>query len=162
RILRALGLARLLARWPGRFAFSVAMLASTRRPVAARDYRVPRAGEGGRVAVLSGCVMEGLFADTNRATERTLAVNGYARVDAPGQGCCGALHVHAGDADAARRLARANVAAFERSGTAINAAAPPASTTSSSPRRPTPCSSRSCASLARPTPSSWRPATPGA
>ncbi|HEY4130729.1 MAG TPA: heterodisulfide reductase-related iron-sulfur binding cluster, partial [Gemmatimonadaceae bacterium] len=30
-----------------------------------------------------------------------------------GQGCCGALHAHAGDADAARRLARINIAAFE-------------------------------------------------
>ena len=125
RILRTLGLARLLARLPGRFGFSMAMLASTRRPVPAHDYRVTRSGDRGRVAVLNGCVMEGLFADTNRATERTLAVNGYACVDAPGQGCCGALHVHAGDADAARRLARANVAAFERSGAdliAVNAA----------------------------------------
>src|SRR5205823_8221073 len=36
RVLRALGLARLFARWPGRFGFSMAMLASTRRPVAGR------------------------------------------------------------------------------------------------------------------------------
>ena len=35
---------------------------------------------------------------------------------APGQGCCGALHAHAGDLETARALARANVAAFERSG----------------------------------------------
>jgi glycolate oxidase iron-sulfur subunit len=60
--------------------------------------------------------MEGLLGATNRATERTLRANGYALVDAPGQRCCGALHAHAGDADAARRLARRNVAAFERSG----------------------------------------------
>jgi len=58
--------------------------------------------------------MEGLFTETNRATERTLVTNDYALRDAPGQGCCGALHAHAGDADAARRLARVNVAAFER------------------------------------------------
>jgi glycolate oxidase iron-sulfur subunit len=46
-------------------------------------------------------------------------------VPAPGQRCCGSLHVHAGDADAARRLARSNIAAFERSGTefvAVNSA----------------------------------------
>jgi glycolate oxidase iron-sulfur subunit len=44
---------------------------------------------------------------------------------APGQRCCGALHAHAGDLEAARRLARANIAAFERSGAeaiAVNAA----------------------------------------
>jgi glycolate oxidase iron-sulfur subunit len=69
--------------------------------------------------------MEGLLGATNAATRRTLARNGYALVAAPGQRCCGALHAHAGDLDAARRLARANVAAFERSGAdaiAVNAA----------------------------------------
>src|SRR5262249_11161112 len=68
----------------------------------------------GRVALLTGCVMEGLFSDTNRATERTLTVNGYANVAADGQRCCGALHAHAGDAGGARALARANIEAFER------------------------------------------------
>ena len=34
----------------------------------------------------------------------------------PGQGCCGALHAHAGDLAAARALARRNVAAFEAAG----------------------------------------------
>jgi len=70
-------------------------------------------------------VMEGLFAETNRATERTLTANDYAIVEAPGQRCCGALHAHAGDLDTARELARANVAAFERAGAryvAVNAA----------------------------------------
>jgi glycolate oxidase iron-sulfur subunit len=33
-------------------------------------------------------------------------------VDAPGQRCCGALHAHAGEADAARALARRNIEAF--------------------------------------------------
>jgi glycolate oxidase iron-sulfur subunit len=60
--------------------------------------------------------MDGLYADTNAATVRTLEVNGYGRVAAPGQRCCGALHAHAGDLDGARRLARHNVDAFEKSG----------------------------------------------
>ena len=59
--------------------------------------------------------MDGLFRHTNRATERTLAANGFETVAAPGQGCCGALHAHAGDLDGARALARRNIAAFERS-----------------------------------------------
>jgi len=58
--------------------------------------------------------MEGLFENANRATERTLAFNDYALKAAEGQRCCGALHAHAGDDDAARRLARANIVAFER------------------------------------------------
>lgn len=69
-----------------------------------------------RTALLTGCVMEGLFTDINRATERVLAHNGYRMIDAPGQVCCGALHAHAGDDVAARELARTNIAAFEQSG----------------------------------------------
>jgi glycolate oxidase iron-sulfur subunit len=68
--------------------------------------------------------MEGLFARTNRATERTLTCNDYAITAAPGQGCCGALHAHAGDLEGARTLARRNIAAFESAGTdyiAVNA-----------------------------------------
>jgi glycolate oxidase iron-sulfur subunit len=68
------------------------------------------------IATLDGCVMEGLFTDANRATERVLAANGYVQRAAPGQQCCGALHVHAGDAATARALARRNIAAFEASG----------------------------------------------
>lgn len=60
--------------------------------------------------------MEGLFRQTNRATERVLARNGCELVDAEGQMCCGALHAHAGQLDAARQLARKNIAAFLESG----------------------------------------------
>lgn len=69
--------------------------------------------------------MKGLYAHANRATARTLRVNGYRVESVPGQGCCGALHAHAGEADTARALARVNIAAFERSGVefiAVNAA----------------------------------------
>jgi glycolate oxidase iron-sulfur subunit len=56
--------------------------------------------------------MDGLFAHVHHATIRTLEVNGYAVREVPAQVCCGALHAHAGLRDEARRLARANVAAF--------------------------------------------------
>jgi glycolate oxidase iron-sulfur subunit len=114
RVLRATGIARLLANLPGRMGFAMAMLASTRRPAAGARATPVTTGTRGSVALLEGCVMKGLFAETNRATERTLLVNDYAMHAAPGQQCCGALHAHAGDADAARRLAKANIAAFER------------------------------------------------
>jgi glycolate oxidase iron-sulfur subunit len=125
RITRALRVSALLARLPGRLGFAMAMLESTRSAVVRGTYAPRSDGSRGTAAVLTGCVMEGLFAETNRATERTLEANDFAIVAAHGQRCCGALHAHAGDADAARKLARANVAAFERSGAdyvAVNAA----------------------------------------
>jgi glycolate oxidase iron-sulfur subunit len=125
RLLRATRLPALLARLPGRLGFSMAMLAATRPAIARRSYTPPAAATRGRTALLRGCVMEGLYAPINEATARTLTVNGYAIIEAEGQRCCGALHAHAGDLDAARRLARENIAAFERSGAehiAVNAA----------------------------------------
>lgn len=71
-----------------------------------------RQGAGASVALLGGCVQAGLFGRVNAATKRVLETNGYRVVDAPGQGCCGALHAHAGDLEAARVMARRNVEAF--------------------------------------------------
>jgi glycolate oxidase iron-sulfur subunit len=116
RMLRGLGIARFLAKLPGRPGFAMAMLASTRRSTSRTPGTPATRGNRGSVALLTGCVMEGLFTETNRATERILSANEYAVREAPGQRCCGALHAHAGDAHAARRLARTNVAAFERAG----------------------------------------------
>jgi glycolate oxidase iron-sulfur subunit len=116
RIARATRVSWLLSRLPGRLGFAMAMLESTRPPLKRRSYVPQGNGARGSAALLTGCVMEGLYTGTNRATERTLTVNGYRMVPAEGQRCCGALHVHAGDDDTARKLARANVEAFERSG----------------------------------------------
>ena len=116
RVARALRVSALLSRLPGRLGFAMAMLESTRSPLTRGSYTPNGDVTRGSVTLLTGCVMEGLFEETNRATERTLAANGYAVSDTSGQRCCGALHAHAGDADAARALARQNVAAFEKSG----------------------------------------------
>ena len=78
-----------------------------------------------RVAVLLGCVQEGLFRRINSATVRVLEANGYEVVTVEGQDCCGALHAHGGDLESARTLARSNIRAFEASGAdliAVNAA----------------------------------------
>jgi len=56
--------------------------------------------------------MEGLFPHVHEATRRTLSVNGYETREVRRQGCCGALHAHAGLVDEARALARVNVEAF--------------------------------------------------
>jgi glycolate oxidase iron-sulfur subunit len=65
-----------------------------------------------RVALFAGCVMSTAYAEIDRATARVLAANGCAVVAPAGQGCCGALHVHAGLLDAARALMRRNIDAF--------------------------------------------------
>jgi glycolate oxidase iron-sulfur subunit len=125
RLLAATPIPTLLSRVSGRFGFAMAMLASSASPLE-RDPYPPRGdGTRGRTAILEGCIMEGLFAETNRATARVLERNGYTIVKARGQQCCGALHAHAGNLGTARRLARRNIAAFERSGAeliAVNAA----------------------------------------
>jgi glycolate oxidase iron-sulfur subunit len=125
RILAATPIPTLLSGLRGRLGFAMAMLASTGRSIERSRYKPATSGVRGRVTTLRGCVMEGLFRNTNRATERVLMVNGYAMVAARGQQCCGALHAHAGDLDNARKLARRNIAAFEKSGAeliAVNAA----------------------------------------
>lgn len=131
-VLRTLGVAALLARVlpdvgllrDARLAF--AMLASSRPgrlPPATAKQAAPGtenerspAAPGGTVGVLSGCVQSGLYAHVNRATERTLAANGYSLVPVRAQDCCGALHAHGGALERARALARANIVAFEAAG----------------------------------------------
>ena len=117
RLMRASRIAKLLARVvPGRFGFALRMLEATRSPLARERYAARGDGSRGTVALLEGCVMAGMYGGTNAATRRTLEVNNYRGVDAPAQRCCGALHAHAGDLETARKLARANIAAFERAG----------------------------------------------
>lgn len=65
------------------------------------------------VALISGCIMSTAFADVHEATVRVLQKNGCQVILPPDQGCCGALHVHGGDMDGGRMLARRNIAAFE-------------------------------------------------
>jgi glycolate oxidase iron-sulfur subunit len=114
RAFRSLGIARLLSRLPGRIGFASAMLASSDRDGTRRTYAPSSDGKRGTVALLTGCVMQGLFAETNRATARVLAANGYRVIAVSGQRCCGALHAHAGDLEGARGLARENITAFEQ------------------------------------------------
>ncbi len=115
RLLAATPIPWLLSRLPGKMGFAMAMLASTESRLERGGYRPSTAPTRGSFALLEGCVMEGLFTATNRATERTLAVNGYELREARGQRCCGALHAHAGDLETARKLARRNIESFERS-----------------------------------------------
>ena len=69
-----------------------------------------------RVGVFTGCVMDVFFANVNEETLEVLAVNDYVPVVPAAQKCCGALHVHAGDREYAKELARANIDAFLNEG----------------------------------------------
>ncbi|MGP4078909.1 (Fe-S)-binding protein [Pseudalkalibacillus sp. R45] len=75
---------------------------------------IPANGEPkARVAMLTGCIMDVMFADINQSTINVLTYNGNEVVLPKNQTCCGALHVHAGDRETGKRLARQNVEAFQ-------------------------------------------------
>jgi glycolate oxidase iron-sulfur subunit len=65
------------------------------------------------VAFFVGCVADAMFRNVHWATVRVLQENGCDVFVPPGQGCCGAIHLHNHEADEARRLADANLRAFE-------------------------------------------------
>ncbi|MBV9771960.1 MAG: 4Fe-4S dicluster domain-containing protein, partial [Bryobacterales bacterium] len=69
-----------------------------------------------RVAFLGGCIANVSFARLNEATVRVLRKNGCEVSIPAAQACCGALHVHAGIRDEARKLARRNIDALINGG----------------------------------------------
>ncbi len=125
RLFRATRLPAWLARRVSpRLAFPLAMLASSAPVRLSRSTSIeptaqPRSTAPSDVVLLEGCVMRGLFAHTNAATARVIKHAGYNVQTVSGQGCCGALHAHAGDLESARELARVNIAAFERAPNAL-------------------------------------------
>ena len=66
----------------------------------------------GKVAFLAGCINNVAFSHLNRATISVLTRNGIEVHVPAGQGCCGALHAHAGFREDARTLARNNIQVF--------------------------------------------------
>jgi glycolate oxidase iron-sulfur subunit len=108
RALQAAGL------WPlAQRLIPFAALVPPLRPLRPLAERHPAAGaERGRVGLLAGCVARDIFAATNEATIRVLNHNGVTVLVPPAQACCGALHVHGGDPDTARAMARRNLGAF--------------------------------------------------
>jgi glycolate oxidase iron-sulfur subunit len=67
-----------------------------------------------RVALFAGCIANLSFARLNDATVRVLTKNGCEVVVPHEQGCCGALHVHAGIRGIARDLAKRNIDVFQK------------------------------------------------
>ena len=82
-----------------------------RRRIEPRVYE-PKGPVRANVGLFTGCMMETVFGRVNRALLRVLLANGC-RVHVPAtQGCCGALHIHAGMRERARPLVDANLQAF--------------------------------------------------
>lgn len=69
-----------------------------------------------RVGLLTGCVQQLIFPQTNQASARVLAAEGCDVIAPARQGCCGALSLHAGRLDEARAAARRTIATFEQTG----------------------------------------------
>ncbi len=66
----------------------------------------------GRAGLLTGCIQRLLFPGVNQATARLLTAAGWEVCVPRGQGCCGALHLHAGRLDEFRVMARELVRVF--------------------------------------------------
>ena len=75
--------------------------------------KVPARGKRrARVALLAGCAQQVVAPQINQATWRVLSRNGVEVVIPRGQACCGALAMHTGAAEEARKTARLNLKAF--------------------------------------------------
>lgn len=72
----------------------------------------PRVRRKGTAGLLLGCVQRHLFPRVNALTARLLSLAGYEVVIPPRQGCCGALHFHAGRLAEGRALATRLVSRF--------------------------------------------------
>jgi glycolate oxidase iron-sulfur subunit len=73
----------------------------------------PAVGEARyRVAMLTGCAQDLIFSDVNRDTVEVLARNGCEVITPAEQPCCGSLHAHNGEWEAAQQLARRQIDLF--------------------------------------------------
>jgi glycolate oxidase iron-sulfur subunit len=112
-LVRTIGILRLFPRLASLEALAPPL--SPVRALARLPALTPAAGERRlRVGLLGGCVQRVFFPGVNEATLRVLAAEGIEVVVPEGQGCCGALSLHAGREEEARTLARAVLEMFER------------------------------------------------
>jgi len=116
-IMRAAEALRLTKILPPRLRRLVEMLPPPIKSGPALPTILPAIGKRrARVALFLGCVADVMFRHTHWATARVLQQNGCDVVIPQGQGCCGAIHFHAGASDPAREMADANLAALDYQG----------------------------------------------
>lgn len=92
------------------------LLASTDAHQAWRPYYPATANKVGEVALFTGCIADIIDQVTLRDAVTLLNHCGYGVHVPAAQGCCGAMHQHAGDTEQASRLAAANLEAFSIDG----------------------------------------------
>jgi glycolate oxidase iron-sulfur subunit len=117
RLMQRLGLAGVVRRMGRLLPASLRRMQDIVPPLAPHYGRLPELlpAEGrqrARVALLVGCAADAFFPQTTLATARVLQRNGCDVWIPRGQGCCGALHYHAGLVEPAQKFAAANCAAF--------------------------------------------------
>ena len=106
-----LGLLGLIPGRPGRM---IRLLPQPVKPGPKLPRFLPAVGRRrARVAFFVGCVADAMFRHVHWATLRVLQRNGCDVFIPEGQGCCGAIHLHAGNSRQARVMADANLVAFE-------------------------------------------------
>jgi glycolate oxidase iron-sulfur subunit len=113
-LVHKLGLLRLL---PRRLAQMEALMPEVSLPLLRGHLPKHNPAQGprrARVALITGCVQRVYFPGVNAATIRVLNAEGCDVLLPEGQGCCGALSVHAGRDAEAKRFAKALIACFER------------------------------------------------
>jgi glycolate oxidase iron-sulfur subunit len=74
---------------------------------------LPKGRVAYRVGMLTGCVQDLIFSDINRDTVDVLLANGCAVYTPRVQYCCGSLHAHNGEIEAAKYLARKQIDSFD-------------------------------------------------
>src|SRR4029077_15136376 len=116
---RRLARSRLPARVSPRLGAALRLAPPSVSAAAARPLpeRVPALGtRRAVVGMLTGCVQSVFFPRVNAATARVLAAEGCDVIIPRGQGCCGALSLHAGREAEAEAFARRTIATFEQAG----------------------------------------------
>ncbi|MGN1402350.1 MAG: (Fe-S)-binding protein [Bacillus sp. (in: firmicutes)] len=102
---------------PKHLAEMEAIMPEVKKPVrsiyAKQDVIKAKGDTKAEVAFMTGCIMDVMFSDINQSTIDVLTRNGNDVTIPRDQTCCGALHVHAGDRDSGRELAKRNIEAFK-------------------------------------------------
>jgi glycolate oxidase iron-sulfur subunit len=98
-----------LAAATGRLARPVLPRSIAAKLPEARRIPWPRARHPRRMLALYGCVQPVLAPSIDAAMARVLDRVGISLVRVPGSGCCGALSLHLGENEEARKLMRANI-----------------------------------------------------
>lgn len=113
-LIHALGLNRLLPKRSAQLESLMPNVSARLLTSSLPAFSAARGERRARVALIAGCVQRVYFPEVNEATVRVLTAEGCDVVVPPGQGCCGALSVHAGRENEAQSFAREIIARFER------------------------------------------------